>query len=81
MTEFKKMKLKVFHKTNKTKLVIKLIEELSELQKELLKGRKEKAIQEMGDVKALLKMFSEVFECKEEIKKATKYSLSKWREL
>ena len=77
----KKIKLGIFHRTKKTKLVSKLVEEMAELQTELLKGRYSTAIQEMGDVKALIEIFEKTFGCKKEIKAAKKASLEKWKGL
>lgn len=69
------------HKTKKEKLIIKLVEELSELQKELLKGRLNKSIEEIGDVLALTKMFELVFDCKKRVKENKKKSFKKWEYL
>ena len=77
----KKIKMDIFHRNKKAKLVSKLVEEMAELQKELLKGRYSNAIQEMGDVKALIKMFEITFGCKKETKASRKASLKKWKGL
>jgi NTP pyrophosphatase (non-canonical NTP hydrolase) len=76
----KKIK-QAFHKNKKEKLVVKLTEELSELQKELLKCRLKKCCEEIGDCLALIKMFGQVFDCKKEIKENTKKSFKKWKYL
>ena len=77
---FKKIKLKL-KKKKKSKLIIKLVEEMTELQKELLKGRYQQTLQELGDVKALIEIFENVFNCKKQVKHFKTKSLKKWENI